>query len=1750
MRQRVLGGSVRGLAVVGGLALVASALPSIAQMEVEAVPAVAEQSTASAERPASPALVPADDRIPGIGLADDVQFEVTEATPPSEDDLSEPARAWLQGELEPSAAAPPQVEFTEYEPVVWPGYVTWGTQRWSIPAANPIITETHWVLVRDADKEIVAQDHGTGRYGGFGLGSSLHGWLNSIEPGVGYYAVVFTYNGEWSTGAVGPVHTALGTASVTEESTRGDCTCVTSTGRTVPFNVLRGDPVNTATGALAESATDAQVAGVGGGFTASRSYNSNNDTVGVLGQGWTFPYGAQVVAESDGSARYVAEDGQEVVFKPAEGGGFRAPKAHTSRLSATADGGFELVTKSKSRLVFDSDGQLVETDDLSDQGADLAYAADGSLESVTDAAGRSFDVSYNTDGFISRIDFPDDEFVSYGYTGDLLTQVTDIRGGITQYSYDAEDRLAGIVDPMGNQIMQSMYDAQGRVVEQTDARGGVTTFEYVDEGDVKRTTIMTDPLGGVTTDTYYDNVLVQTQNAEGEVTTYRYDPRLRLQQTTDPHGLVTTHTYDDDDNLIKTRYANGDEESFDYDAEGNLVSETSPEGHVTAYSYDSVGRVATATDPEGGVTEYAYNDRGQVVAETSPEGHVTAFEYDEAGNRTAVESAAGRRSTSSYDAFGRVITSTSPRGNETGADPAEFTTTSTYDSAGLLTQTTTPGNAVTSYGYDLAGRQTSITDPLERETTREHNAAGDLIEESSPGGAVTTHAYDELGNRISSTDPEGGVTTFAYDLAGRMISKTTPRGNEDGADPADYTWTYVYDGMGNLIEETDPDGGMTSYAHDRRYRQIVVVDPLGDSTVTNYDGDGNVSAEADPMGNTTTYAHDGRGLRTQVTDPAGNTWTTTYDGDGNPVSESAPMGNTTTHTYDGDGLRTSTVTPNGNEDGATADDFTWSYEYDADGNPIAQTDPLGGRTETTIDPAGRAIASTDQIGSATTRSFDAAGQLTSVTGADDAATGYTYTPDGDLETLTDPAGGVVTYQYDAAHRLIAEIDQLDRKDTYGYDAEGNQVEHITARGHESGDIARWTITTDYNALGLPTAITTASAASSKSFTYDTAGQMTSFADASGTTDLTYNANGNITSVARDGEQYTYQYNNRGLVSQATYPGGTQFTYEYDQNGRRHKTQLPSGNRDMYAYDANGNNTKVSYVPPEGTPVAYTYLQEFKYDQADRVSLYGFHRSTGIGGISYVRDQRGTPTAKTRLKYVSGQGWADVPYETYTNDSTGRLTHVCILASDETECGEASGTITYTYDKSGNRTHENRVNIDDPGEIVFNHDDAHQLTSIDGTTLTYDADGNLTDDGTTQYTYDEFNKLAEIDDGTTHTTVAYDALGNRIGMTGGDTQEISWDINNDLPLAAEIDGATYWYDPKGNPIGTDLVYEEVIRQDGLGNPLGVHSRGGSVQWSSSLLPFGELYNTNEETLTTDDVDVAFSGGYNDPTSDNVHLRLRDYNPAQGRFTSVDPVRGQLDQPYVSPYAYANNQPTTLTDPSGACVFTGCPELIGKIYGTIKDDGAPDTWEVRMGIGTGVARGLEGAAYGTLGGHSPGSGLSGLGWNGDYLGGEMDRNAALYGWNSGWYDLTSQFSEYGVYAAGLAGLRCPPGLLGRIGQARPPYLQPPAINAPVASQILVRSPRQLQSKFKHASDFGVTGNYSKANAERFSEAIQRHINARGTRAISGTYRGNAVTHHVDPSTGLNVISRNGEFVSGWRLGSGQLRNVLKHGGLGGG
>ena len=104
------------------------------------------------------------------------------------------------------------------------------------------------------------------------------------------------------------------------------------------------------------------------------------------------------------------------------------------------------------------------------------------------------------------------------------------------------------------------------------------------------------------------------------------------------------------------------------------------------------------------------------------------------------------------------------------------------------------------------------------------------------------------------------------------------------------------------------------------------------------------------------------------------------------------------------------------------------------------------------------------------------------------------------------------------------------------------------------------------------------------------------------------------------------------------------------------------------------------------------------------------------------------------------------------------------------------------------------------------------------------------------------------------------------------------------------------------------------------------------------------------------------------------------------------------------------------------------------------------------------------------------------------------------------------------------------------------------SPADPRTITFDPRQLQRKFKHAVDFGVMGKYSRQRAAMFERVIRAHIEDETTLMIPGTYRGEPVTHFVNPQTGLNVMRDiQGAFVSGWRLTLVQLTNVLVRGSL---
>ncbi len=115
---------------------------------------------------------------------------------------------------------------------------------------------------------------------------------------------------------------------------------------------------------------------------------------------------------------------------------------------------------------------------------------------------------------------------------------------------------------------------------------------------------------------------------------------------------------------------------------------------------------------------------------------------------------------------------------------------------------------------------------------------------------------------------------------------------------------------------------------------------------------------------------------------------------------------------------------------------------------------------------------------------------------------------------------------------------------------------------------------------------------------------------------------------------------------------------------------------------------------------------------------------------------------------------------------------------------------------------------------------------------------------------------------------------------------------------------------------------------MASPRGVRAAGGTVRWfhHDQLGSTTSLTNASGATVQSYTYDAygqltsatpavenpfRYAGQYTDDQTGFQDLRARYYDPATGQFLSRDP----LEDSTLQPYAYADNNPTNTTDPSG-------------------------------------------------------------------------------------------------------------------------------------------------------------------------------------------------------------------------------------------
>ena len=792
------------------------------------------------------------------------------------------------------------------------------------------------------------------------------------------------------------------------------------------------------------------------------------------------------------------------------------------------------------------------------------YDADGRTAWHRAATGVETEYEYDDAGRVHRQTVgglvTEQTYDGYG----RLETVTDPRGPQTRFEYDAQDRI--VRTRIGQERVEALtYDARGAVLSTTiyDVSELATSDALQTRSAPSLDAILADVLANQphrvrTASTVYDaqGRPIERTDALGTVTTLTYDDAGRKLTETDARGVVTTYGYDAETGLLE-RIARDDQDgrvlvtTMRHDRGGRVVAQTGPDGATTRTVYDALGRVTATIDPLGNRSTRSYDRFGRVVSQTNAVGDTTAMRYDAAGRVVAeigvdVEvdgDLVAPTARKAYDAAGRVIASFDPDGNETNflyddrgrlvrtIGPLVRTGTSTpyrmvsereYDPAtgDLIAETTglvlLADAAITAEPdrsnartvrtiYDIHGRRRFVVgtdpdgdgtlDPPITETAYNgfgevvatvastglrtdfvRDAAGRVVSQtvadpdgSGPGVAATTAStYNAAGDRLTQTDALGHVTRFTYDGFGRLIQTTLPAVRvltESGPRAVSPTTSRTYDAVGRVTFEIDAAGAVTAFEYDDAGRliQTTLPDPDGPDgplksaiLTRTYAAAGRVIEETDEQGRTirTEYGPGGRAVRTTIAAAGGSGATKGstrgYDLLGRVVSETDPLGRTTTHAYDELGRRIATTLPDP-DGGGQLPAPTRSMEYGAAGNLEIEVDVRGNRTTHEYDLAGRRLRTT-QDGDASTED-------------DDIRRLWSYDSHGRVVSETSAVGHTVYFTYDRAGQRVQITDPAPATAASGgarttrmrYDALGRLVETTDAFGNATE--------THYDALG-------------------------------------------------------------------------------------------------------------------------------------------------------------------------------------------------------------------------------------------------------------------------------------------------------------------------------------------------------------------------------------------------------------------------------------------------------------------------------------------------------------------------------------------------------------------------------------------------------------------------------------------------------------------------------------------------------------
>jgi len=975
-----------------------------------------------------------------------------------------------------------------------------------------------------------------------------------------------------------------------------------------------------------------------------------------------------------------------------------------------------------------------------------------------------------------------------------------------------------------------------------------------------------------------------------------------------------------------------------YDGSGNKVAETD-------YLYDggtvvcgTTGLAATAI--VSGLPAGTHDETNYAPTSTTVRGNLTK-------KIQWVNTGAVPTTTYTYDETGQMLSMTDPCGNSTCSDVAGTSHTTTYSYTDRYTNGTPPGNTnaylttltrptvngVTTHGYyqyDYTSGQLTVSqddndfandksttyayvDPFSRPTEVNYPDGGQTqyaYSDASPSPSVTTCQLisGTAGATCSPTNPPTGWKTAVATFDGmRHIVETELVSDPDGPT---YT-TTSYDGTGRPYQVSNPyhttsdsTYGITTYYYDALGRPCVVVPPGGTA----------ISASTCPS-----------------TAPAGDTFTsytrraTSVKDEGNGtapvqrISQVDGLGRLTSVCE----VTNSTQLGPGGTPGACGQDiagtgFLTTHQYDALNNLLTVNQGSMGQRTFAYDGLSRLLCSANpETGAATCPNPDN-GTYTAGT------TRYAYDANGNMTSRVRPAPNqtsvsttdTTSYSYDALNRLTQQSysDALTPTALFGYDQ--TSVTMGTQQFNVAGGIGR---------LGWECTIAGNSCPTMDAFSYDPAGRPAqlweSLQNVSGANIvLTYNYD-------RLGDEVSYYIGNSP-------PGSTGYVSTYSGAAR-----LTSFTTSSYVDATNPANLLTgAHYDPFGHLISATLAngltESWGYDNRGRPKAMAVGTTCSAGNCTGSTAYNYTLGYAPNSNILSGTDRANGQW-IYTYDGLNRL----LTSNCSANCPDGLSTqgFSYGYDRYGNRWSQT-VTAGSGGQSTLSFTGAQNggvpNNRIDG--YSYDAAGNLLNDGTNNYAYDGENRIVSVNGSAS--TYVYDAEGRRFSKTtAGVTVANIYDRKGNLILynsPTATGGAPFaeLY-VAGMHLGTYVLNSAITdtifyydHADWLGTERARTDLAGAVCETIASLPFGDGQRINS---TCGDVSpMHFTGKERDSESGLDDFGARYDASSLGRFMTPDPLGGHQEDPQtLNKYAYVRNNPTTLTDPTGLDFSLNCAKNNG-------------------------------------------------------------------------------------------------------------------------------------------------------------------------------------------------------------------------------